>query len=136
MAEAKSAPALETGAGFGANARGFLPLLRWTLSPTGEVQSSDDGGRTWQTVSVETGSTFKALSALGPHIWVGGAAGSLYHSADSGAHWSRVSPAVNGQTLQSDITSVDFSDYQHGTIGTSKGEVWSTLDGGATWQKK
>ena len=136
--QANSARAWDAGAGaaVGTKAKGLLPLPRWTLSPTGEVQSSDDGGRTWQTVSVTPGTTFRALSALGRDIWVGGAAGMLYHSADLGQHWTRVTLAANGQSVQADITHVDFSDYQHGTIGTSKGEVWSTEDGGATWQRK
>ena len=55
---------------------------RWNLSSEGILQRSFDG-RTWQAVPVADNAIFRAVSAVGPEIWVGGNGGSLYHSSDS-----------------------------------------------------
>jgi photosystem II stability/assembly factor-like uncharacterized protein len=79
---------------------------------------------------------FRALAANDSDIWVGGAAGALYHSSDSGQHWTRVTPAADGKTLSSDIVTVEFSDIQHGKLITADRETWSTSDAGNTWQRQ
>jgi Photosynthesis system II assembly factor YCF48/Putative zinc-finger len=79
---------------------------------------------------------FRAVSAQGAEVWAGGSAAMLYHSTDSGAHWTRVLPSSPGATLTGDITSVEFSDAQHGRISTSAGEVWTTADDGQTWHRQ
>ncbi len=121
-------------AGFGSGAGVSTPL--WTLSPEGAVQHSGDSGRTWQVVSVATGATFRALSAVGANIWVGGRVGALYRSTDSGQTWVKVVPAAGEKKLDQDIVRLDFSDPLSGTINTANGEVWATSDGGQTWLRK
>src|SRR5271156_4111222 len=79
---------------------------------------------------------FRAVSAQGAEVWAGGSAAMLYHSADSGVHWARVLPFSSGATLTGDITSIEFSDAQHGRIVTSSGEVWITSDRGQTWRRQ
>jgi hypothetical protein len=79
---------------------------------------------------------FRAVSAQGAEVWAGGSAAMLYHSADFGVHWARVLPSSPGATLTGDITSVEFSDAQHGRIATSAGEVWTTADDGQTWHRQ
>jgi Photosynthesis system II assembly factor YCF48 len=108
----------------------------WSLSNSGAVERSYDFGRTWQIVSVGDGLTFSALSSLGRDVWVGGSAGSLYHSSDSGQSWLKVEPIFESQRLQSDISSIRFSDAQNGELTTSGGEVWGTSDGGRSWRLK
>jgi len=78
---------------------------------------------------------FRSLAANGPEVWAGGSAAMLYHSLDAGAHWTRVLPSSAGAVLTGDITDVQFSDPQHGTVITSTPEIWSTADGGQIWQK-
>jgi hypothetical protein len=80
--------------------------------------------------------TFRAVAATGSDVWAGGSGGALYHSADAGNHWLRVLPAAAGASLTGDIISLDFADMQHGTVSTSTPEVWTTGDGGQTWQKQ
>lgn len=82
------------------------------------------------------GQVFRAVSALGTEVWAGGSAAMLYHSVDSGAHWAREFPSSSGATLTGDVTSIEFSDPQHGRIATSTGEVWITADDGRTWRRQ
>jgi hypothetical protein len=79
---------------------------------------------------------FRAVTAIGPDVWAGGANGVLYHSADAGSHWSRILPIPGGTTVGGDIVGLEFSDPQHGKVITSTSEAWATNDGGRTWQKR
>jgi hypothetical protein len=134
----KSAKARQAGIGYGVGAGSGqgIPILQWTLSAEGAVQRSLDGGATWQSVSVSDQRSFRTLSAIGGDVWVGGNAGALYHSADSGQRWTRVVPQVNGEKLMVDITRVSFNDLQNGTVSAANAQVWTTSDGGQSWQRK
>jgi len=79
---------------------------------------------------------FRALSAVGSNVWVGGTHGLLYHSGDGGNHWSRVILSANGIKLSDDIVHVDFSDSQHGKVVAGNGEIWATTDAGNSWHKE
>jgi photosystem II stability/assembly factor-like uncharacterized protein len=97
------------------------------------VQRSLDSGSNWSVVAVAGSARFRALSSAGADIWVGGDAGALYHSPDSGQTWSRIVPFTSGQKLDADITRVEFSDAQNGSLGTASGQTWTTSDSGKTW---
>jgi len=79
---------------------------------------------------------FRAVTAAGLEVWAGGIGGLLYHSTDGGEHWTRLQPAADGVVLKGDITSLQFSDPQHGIVGTSSSEMWTTSDGGKSWRKQ
>jgi Photosynthesis system II assembly factor YCF48 len=79
---------------------------------------------------------FRAVAANGPDVWAGGSSGLLYHSIDSGAHWTRIAPSSGGSVLGGDVVSLDFPDAQHGKVTTSTSEVWVTSDSGQTWQRQ
>jgi photosystem II stability/assembly factor-like uncharacterized protein len=112
----------------------YLPT-RWTVSPDGStLLRSTDEGRSWDAVNVASNVVLRAVAALGPEIWAGGKAGVLYHSSDLGQHWTQVKPTVNGVVLTADIMSIEFPDPELGKLTTSEGKVWTTSDGGKTWQ--
>jgi hypothetical protein len=114
----------------------YVPVSRWTISSDGQLEHSIDSGKTWQPVAVADNATFRALSANGPDLWVGGASGLLYHSADAGGHWTRVKPAAGATNLTADIAAIEFTDARQGKITASNGEVWLTDDGGQNWHKQ
>jgi hypothetical protein len=109
---------------------------RWTLSSDGTLQRSRDSGRSWQTIQVADNTIFRALAANRLEIWVGGAAGALFHSSDAGQHWTQVRPVANGEALADDIIGVEFADTLNGKVTTSVQETWITADAGQTWQKQ
>jgi hypothetical protein len=139
---------------------------RWSINSDGRLQRSLDLGHTWADINPDLAPSrstaasmagkvnevaranrnvkaqrtasagFRALAAFGTEVWAGGSAAMLYHSGDSGAHWTRVLPSSSGATLTGDITSIEFSDPQHGRIATSNGEVWITADAGQTWRRQ
>jgi photosystem II stability/assembly factor-like uncharacterized protein len=104
--------------------------VSWGLSPNGDVQRSFDFGKTWQSLPI-AGSPFRAITALGNDVWVGGNAGALYHSGDAGQSWEKIALVSTD-----DITHIEFSDPQNGLLNTATGQVWSTSDGGRTWHSK
>jgi photosystem II stability/assembly factor-like uncharacterized protein len=108
----------------------------WTISPDGKLQRSDDGGRTWEEVPVDDKVTFRAILALGRDVWAGGSGGVLYHSNDDGANWTRVKLISDGSPVTETIVSIIASspDLQHLTVKTSRGEKWTTEDGGQHWK--
>jgi len=142
------AKGIGSGAGHGSAGKDTAvsePLPQWTLSPSGSVERSIDAGKTWQDVflsasvasgPVDSGTVFRALSAVGTDVWAGGSGGMLFHSNDSGRDWVRLEVGADGQKLTGDITRVDFSDALSGTVSTAKGETWSTVDGGQSWRRK
>jgi hypothetical protein len=106
---------------------------QWSLSEDGTPQRSDDSGHSWQKVPVGANVQFRALYADQLEIWVGGAAGILYHSSDMGANWMSVHPTDGDAKLSADVARIDFKDRLHGDVTTTKGEIWTTLDGGVSW---
>lgn len=139
---------------------------QWSISADGALRRSFDAGKTWADVNVNSQPVsgrsnmavtsesnygqqnrnekveaqprpvFRSVSAWDSEVWAGGSSAMLYHSADSGTHWTRVLPSSSGATLTGDITSIEFSDSQHGRIATSSGEVWITSDDGQTWRRQ
>jgi hypothetical protein len=79
---------------------------------------------------------FRTVTAAGNEVWAGGSDTALFHSIDGGDHWTRILPSSSDAVLTGDVVSVEFSDPQHGSVTTSTPEIWTTADGGQTWQKQ
>ncbi len=83
------------------------------------------------------GTIFRALAVSSDlEVWAGGSGGALYHTLDAGSRWFRVVPSDGGGVLTGDIVGIQFSDAQNGTVRTSTGETWTTLDDGQAWHKQ
>lgn len=107
---------------------------RWQVTPDGYLLSSTDEGKNW--VRQLPDYRFTHVQTVGFHVWACGADGVLMHSVDRGLNWNKVTPTDGTSTLQGDITSIVFSDIDHGTLKTSKAESWTTSDAGKTWKKQ
>lgn len=108
--------------------------MRWIINSEGHVQRTIDNGETWKEVTLGKRIRFRAVAAAGSDVWAGGEGGALYHSSDSGNHWTRVS--LPAEIASATIVRVEFTDAEHGTLSTSSGQSWTTSDSGATWKKK
>ena len=117
-------------------ARRAILRPRWSVSDSGAVQRSLDGGRTWKEVGIADGVSFRAVASVGGEVWAGGSGGALFHSADGGEHWSRVRVQENGRGLSGDIVRIEFTDARIGVVTTSTGETWTTSDAGAAWRRQ
>jgi hypothetical protein len=112
---ARSASAHMKTSSFGAMARPAQVV--WRIS-FGVVQRSHDG-RTWETVPIGDQVSFRAVARFGSDVWVGGEAGALFHSVDSGGHWERVATNTTGAIV---------------AITAGAGEVVVTTEDGSTWR--
>jgi Photosynthesis system II assembly factor YCF48/Putative zinc-finger len=120
----------------GVNVNSGLVSSASSMAATAESTYGQENRKKKVEAQPSPGPVFRAVSAQDAEVWAGGSAAMLYHSADSGAHWTRVLPSSPGATLTGDIISLEFSDPQHGRIATSAGEVWITTDDGQTWRRQ
>lgn len=105
------------------------------VGTNGTIQKSNDGGKTWQNVRVDDRARLYALSADGANVWVGGANGALFHSADDGLHWSLVMADDGGIRLSGTITGIDLLGGDSIRLRVQSGGAWLTNDGGLHWRR-
>ncbi|HVZ61778.1 MAG TPA: YCF48-related protein, partial [Terriglobales bacterium] len=105
----------------------------WKISSAGTLQKSVDSGRTWDDLALPPGARLRAASAVGDQVWLGASGAVLYHSTDGGKQWMRVIPFARGTQLSGEVLAIEFADPQHGSVTTSTGSRWTTLDAGRTW---
>jgi photosystem II stability/assembly factor-like uncharacterized protein len=102
--------------------RGFV------AGENGTLLATDDGGRSWRTVTVPAEEHLTDIHSVGESLWIAGWNGAILHSADGGRTWSRQSTGVS-QGLED----VYFIDSEHGWAVGWVGSILRTTDGGATW---
>jgi Putative zinc-finger len=116
----------------------LAPSVTWVIT-AGVLQRSLDGGHSWQN-ALHADHPLLCYASHVPDLWTGGQAATLFHSVDNGVTWLQVQPSSNGHLLSSDITRIDLREMEGGPaqilVSTNSNEVWSSGDGGKTWQKK
>lgn len=106
----------------------------WQITPEGKLERSLDGGKSWESVAVDPNGRLRVVTATGFQVWAGGNGGVLLHSRDAGDHFSSVKVHQKSFALKGDIVTLTFPDAQHGRLETADHDVWTTNDGGKTWQ--
>ena len=103
----------------------------------GSLLTSEDGGASWDERFPSTqGVYFDELHfpsetvgyASGGDTNEQGSVGSVYRTDDGGVTWA---PRA---FTHGEVSAADFFDESHGVVATNPRELWSTADGGATWQ--
>jgi len=103
----------------------------------GALLYSDDGGVSWETgYAGDFGVYFDELHfpsasigyASGGSTSEQGSVGSISRTEDAGQSWTLLS------FTHGEITAADFVDDDHGMVATLGAELYSTADGGGTWQ--
>jgi len=124
--------------------------VTWVITG-GILQRSPDSGQSWQD-ALRADHPLLCYASHDEDVWAGGLAGTLFHSADGGVTWVQVHPSIKAQQLSSDVTHIDVRGNVRGDVrgdvhggihgpaeivlSTSTGEIWSSADGGKTWEKK
>jgi hypothetical protein len=117
--------------------------VAWSIAG-GALQRSVDSGQSWQS-ALHTDRPLLCYAVRDEDVWAGGQAGILFHSSNGGLTWSQVQPSINSQQLSSDITHIELrgnsptskpSFPQEITVSTSNNEIWTSIDGGTTWDRK
>src|SRR5581483_5835273 len=103
--------------------------LRWSVSASGQLMRSRDGGATWEPVVVDRAGApvLRAVFAGPQGVWTGGNGGALYFSAAAGATWKRVQPATrDGVAVLGTMTRIEFADAARGTLTVRYGDATQT----------
>lgn len=111
----------------------------WTISG-GVLRRSQDGGQTWQE-SLHPDHLLLCYASYRDDIWAAGQGGSLYHSTDGGLTWLQIRPFAKNRALSSDISQIDLQGHDIGNPGqivvsTTNKQIWTSQDGGKTWETK
>jgi photosystem II stability/assembly factor-like uncharacterized protein len=102
--------------------------LRWRIVGGRRIESSSDGGASWNRTFDESGVRLFAGSAPSMSAtWVCGAKGVVLRRVYPGG-WTRVAVPSS-----EDLVSVSATSEASARVTTRSGQVFETSDGGATW---
>lgn len=94
------------------------------------VMRTEDGGTSWQRVTVPTNKELIHLDYHGSsHVWAVGDDGMIIFSGDGGSTW-RMQTSGTLKTLYN----VDFRNDNEGFAVGKSGTILRTVDGGSTWE--
>lgn len=120
------------------------PHVLWSINASpanagkahGVVERSLDSGQTWEAAPLTDDVSFRTVVSAGLNVWAGGTNGALFHSADGGAHWDRITVSDVSGRLTGAIVNIDAQDSNLLKITTSTGEKWISSDGGRQWKRQ
>src|SRR5436853_2087112 len=102
-----------------------------TLS--GDLLSTDDGGRNWSTlIGAEFGKFYSVCFLDTQFGWANTRNGQVFRTRDGGLSWERIA-TVDDETGPT-LGAIGFRDRENGWM-IDPFEFWRTTDGGATWLK-
>jgi photosystem II stability/assembly factor-like uncharacterized protein len=99
----------------------------WLAGSEGLLSWSDDGSA-WRRRTTGTGARLEALSFRLAEGWAAGADGTILHSMDSGATWTRLAAPSSH-----DLAAVAATGNGEAWAAGAKGTLLHTVDGGASW---
>lgn len=103
------------------------------VGASGAVLVTMDGGFTWTLRTAPTAGSLNTVCMIDQeHIWTGGSNGILYYSTDGGVTWNTrlFSGSGNG-----DIRTIKFTGLLgYMVVNYTVGAVYTTIDGGYTWE--
>jgi hypothetical protein len=103
--------------------------VAWRIGPSGNIEQSVDGRRTWQKQDSGVSADLAAGSAPSETVcWIVGQRGTVLRTTD-GRTWETVSPPA-----PVDLVSVSARDGLVAAVVAADGRRFSTSDGGRTWQ--
>lgn len=95
------------------------------------LMRTEDGGETWQRISVPTKTELFHLDFSGnSHGWIVGDSGVILATTDEGRTWVK---QRSGSTAP--LYNVDFRDDNEGYVVGKSGTILRTSNGGADWEK-
>jgi hypothetical protein len=110
---------------FGASA----VAVRWRIHPDGRAERSSDRGQTWTRIELAPAASVSAGSAPAADVcWLVGRDGRVWRSTDGATFEGRSFP----ETVA--LVAVQAQGAAGATVTTADGRVFTTADGGTTWQ--
>jgi len=114
-----------------ARAMAFLDAEHgFVIGDRGMLLSTEDGGKKWQPVPLESKERLMDITFVGQSGWIAGYQGLILRSTDGGRTWARQKTGTT-QTLET----LFFLDDTHGWVVGWAGTILRTSDGGQTWER-
>lgn len=135
------ASALAASGGADLNAISFIDADNgYAVGAAGLILRTQDGGETWEAIDGPTSVTddFTAVTVFSPYrILIGSDADGLYHTSDTGAHWSAktFTGQVGTGTVRALANVGDLVVFMIHNPVTGQGYVHRSIDGGHSWER-
>jgi hypothetical protein len=108
-----------------------IARAHWRINDQGQPERSFGDG-VWQPVLPGEKYRMRVLSVSNGEVWVGGEDERVYRSRDEGVTWQPVTLPAKGGSSHT-IVHIGFESPLAGTIEAADGTIWTTDDGGNTW---
>lgn len=113
------------------------PQQGWAISANA-LLTSDDGGKTWRTVSLPEGEHARHIDFVDARYgWIAGdaCANAVLQTTNSGQSWSALPvPCEENGLVEGFAVTVPGSGWLLCNVGNWDGKLWRTMDAGAHWQ--